>query len=63
MLADRAEISPNSLYRFEAGHADTKQGTIQAVAAVLEAAGIRFLPETDAEGEGIRLKKGAGEDA
>jgi transcriptional regulator with XRE-family HTH domain len=59
-LAKLAGVARNSLSRLEAGTGDTKLGTLERLMRVLEAAGVRFLPETEEEGEGVRLRKTRG---
>lgn len=54
-LAAAAEISPNTITRFERGE-DLRPSTIKAIRAVLEAAGVEFIAKNGG-GEGVRLKK------
>jgi len=56
-LAERADLSTNTLVRFERGE-ELKQSTIDHLRSVLEAAGIEFIPENGG-GPGIRLNKPA----
>lgn len=54
-LAAMAEVSPNTVSRFERG--DALYGrTVDALQAALEAAGVIFIDE-NGEGPGVRLKK------
>jgi len=55
--AKRADLSTNTLVRFERGE-DLKQSTVDHLRSVLEAAGIEFIPENGG-GPGVRLKKPA----
>lgn len=54
-LARRAQISLPTVTRAEAGK-DTRRGTIEAIVRSLQEGGIQFLPATDLEGEGIRIR-------
>ncbi|MGO4389453.1 helix-turn-helix domain-containing protein [Microvirga sp. 2YAF29] len=54
-LAERAQVSTNTVTRLEAGE-DLKGRTIEAVRAALEAAGVEFIPENGG-GAGVRLRK------
>ena len=54
-LAERADVSTNTITRLEAGE-ELKPKTIAAVRGALEAAGIIFVEE-NGEGPGVRLKK------
>lgn len=55
-LASAAQVSTNTITRFEAGE-ELKPRTVDAIRAALEAAGIEFIPE-NGSGAGVRLKKG-----
>lgn len=57
-LAKRAGISNRSLVRIEACQPVTLEISLR-VQKALEEAGVTFLPETDTEGPGIRIPKGA----
>lgn len=57
-LARLADISTNTLVRFESG-AELREKTLQAIQAALEAAGATFLPD-DGTGPGVRLRRSAG---
>jgi transcriptional regulator with XRE-family HTH domain len=54
-LAAAARVSPDTVARFERGE-DLKTRTVEAMQAVLEAAGVEFIPE-NGSGAGVRLKK------
>ncbi|NHT75624.1 helix-turn-helix protein [Rhizobium sp. PP-F2F-G38] len=54
-LAERAGMSTNTVVRFETGY-ELKQSTVDELRAVLEEAGIIFIPE-NGEGPGVRLQK------
>lgn len=56
-LAASAEVSTNTITRFERGE-QLKGATVEHVRAVLEAAGVEFIPENGG-GPGVRLKKKA----
>ena len=52
-LAKLADVSTNTIVRFERGE-DLKQITVGHLRSVLEAAGIEFIPENGG-GPGVRL--------
>lgn len=54
-LAAMAEVSPNTVSRFERGEALYGR-TVDALQAALEAAGVIFIQE-NGEGPGVRLRK------
>ena len=54
-LAAAAEVSPNTITRFERGE-ELKPSTITAIREALEAAGVEFIAENGG-GPGVRLKK------
>ncbi|WP_245411894.1 helix-turn-helix domain-containing protein [Phyllobacterium leguminum] len=54
-LARNANVSPDTVARFERGE-NLKSTTVAALRAAFEAAGIEFLPE-NGEGPGVRLAK------
>ncbi|MBO6560254.1 MAG: helix-turn-helix domain-containing protein [Nisaea sp.] len=54
-LAKRAKVSLPTVTRVEGGK-DSRRGTIEAIVRSLQEGGIQFLPPTDSEGEGIRLR-------
>jgi transcriptional regulator with XRE-family HTH domain len=54
-LADLAEVSTNTVTRFERGE-QVKPSTIDRMRAALEHAGVEFIPENGG-GAGVRLKK------
>ncbi|XJV77194.1 multiprotein-bridging factor 1 family protein [Methylobacterium bullatum] len=54
-LAALAEVSPNTVARFERGDG-LYDRTVGALEAALEAAGVEFIPENGG-GAGVRLKK------
>ena len=56
-LATMAEVSPNTVSRFERGEALYGR-TVEALQAALEAAGVIFIEE-NGEGPGVRLRKAA----
>ena len=53
-LARLADISTNTLVRFESG-AELREKTLQAIQGALEAAGATFLAD-DGDGPGVRLR-------
>ena len=53
-LARLADISTNTLVRFESG-AELREKTLQAIQGALEAAGATFLDD-DGTGPGVRLR-------
>lgn len=55
-LAERAEVSPNTVARLERGEV-LKAATVDMIRASLEAAGVEFIPENGG-GVGVRLVKG-----
>jgi predicted transcriptional regulator len=57
-LSQRAGIGRNSLYRLEAGEADSRASTIEKLVKALARGGIRFIPATDDHEIGIALSKG-----
>ncbi len=54
-LAELAQVSSNTVSRFEAGE-ELKDRTVAAIRAALEKAGVIFVEE-NGEGPGVRLKK------
>nr|WP_080761198.1 helix-turn-helix transcriptional regulator [Rhizobium rhizogenes] len=54
-LAHLAKVSTNTVVRFESG-AELKQSTVDHLRAVLEEAGIEFIP-ANGGGVGVRFKK------
>jgi len=54
-LAAMAEVSPNTVSRFERGET-LYDRTVDALRVALEAAGVIFIDE-NGEGPGVRLKK------
>jgi transcriptional regulator with XRE-family HTH domain len=56
-LAGKAEVSPNTVARFERGEA-MLPGTIEKLRIVMEKAGVEFIPENGG-GPGVRLKRKA----
>lgn len=55
-LADRAQVSTNTISRLEAGD-ELKPRTVEAIQRALEEAGVIFVAE-NGEGPGVRLRKG-----
>jgi transcriptional regulator with XRE-family HTH domain len=55
-LAQRCEIAKRTIVRFEASEGETRPGTLNAIRAALEAAGVEFVAENGG-GAGVRLKK------
>lgn len=53
-LAQRAEVSTNTVSRFETGGA-LQARTVKAIQAALEAAGAEFLAD-DGDGPGVRFR-------
>lgn len=54
-LAELAQVSPNTVTRFERGE-ELQPRTVQALQFALEQAGVEFIPE-NGSGPGVRLKK------
>ncbi|KQO94036.1 DNA-binding protein [Methylobacterium sp. Leaf92] len=54
-LAEMAQVSTNTVSRFEAGE-ELKGRTVTALKGALEAAGVIFIEE-NGEGPGVRLRK------
>lgn len=54
-LAEAAQVSTNTITRFEKGD-ELKPRTVEAIRSALEAAGIIFIAE-NGEGPGVRLRK------
>ncbi|RTL86891.1 MAG: helix-turn-helix domain-containing protein [Hyphomicrobiales bacterium] len=55
-LAELADVSTNTISRFEAGE-ELKPRTVSAIRAALEAAGAEFI-EANGGGPGVRLRQG-----
>jgi transcriptional regulator with XRE-family HTH domain len=55
-LALAAQISPDTVARFERGE-KLRQDTIRAIQRALEAAGCEFIIEDECGGTGMRLRK------
>jgi hypothetical protein len=55
-LAAAADVSPETVVRFEGGET-LRARTIAAIRAALEAAGVEFIAENGG-GAGVRLRKG-----
>lgn len=56
-LAEQADVSPNTITRLERGESMQRR-TVETIRAVLEAAGIVFIPAGDYQGgggPGVRL--------
>ena len=58
-LATQAGVAPSTVQRFESGKGDMHSRTLDRVQAVLEGAGIIFIPADAAGGPGVRLAKSA----
>lgn len=56
-LATEAGVAPSTVQRFESGKGDMHSRTLDRVQAVLEGAGIIFIPADAAGGPGVRLAK------
>src|SRR3546814_14754928 len=54
-LAERSGVGTMTLFRVEAGHENVRVATIAALQSALEKGGIKFTPETDTSGPGIRF--------
>lgn len=54
-LAERADVSTNTVTRFERGESLYPR-TVETIRAALEAAGVEFIPENGG-GAGVRLRK------
>ena len=57
-LADRAEVSTQTVSRFEAGE-ELKPATVAKLRSTIESAGIIFIDEDKIAGEGVRFAKPA----
>jgi transcriptional regulator with XRE-family HTH domain len=55
-LAETSGVPKRTLVRFEGAEAAPRQGTIDAIRAALEAAGVEFIDENGG-GPGVRLRK------
>ena len=53
--ATKADVSPNTVVRLEAGNG-TNSATVKAIQAVYEDAGLEFIPENGG-GAGVRRKE------
>lgn len=58
-LAAAAHIHANTVLRIEAGAREVERGTLMVVRHAFEQAGLVFIPESDAEGAGVRWKEPA----
>lgn len=58
-LAELADVSTNTISRFEAGE-ELKPRTVAAIRTALESAGVEFIPENGG-GAGVRLRKARAE--
>ncbi|WP_162003361.1 helix-turn-helix domain-containing protein [Microvirga tunisiensis] len=56
-VGEAAGLSDKTVKRMESGAAKVTIDVLEAVQRVYERQGIRFLQETDDEGEGLRLPK------
>lgn len=54
-LAEAAQVSTNTITRFEKGE-ELRPRTVEAIRAALEAAGVEFIAENGG-GPGVRLRK------
>jgi len=54
-FAVRADVSPNTIARLERGEA-MREGTVEAIRAALESAGVEFIPDNGG-GAGVKLRK------
>ncbi len=59
-LAERAQVSTNTVTRFEAGEL-LKGRTLEALRSALQTAGVEFIAENGG-GAGVRLRKGTAEE-
>src|SRR5688572_20797275 len=57
-LADKSGVGANTTKDFEINDSNPKLRTVQMWMRSLEQAGVIFLNETEADGPGVRLKKG-----
>ena len=55
-LADKAELAPNTVSRFENG-AGARVDTLIHIQEALEKGGVIFVPADDRGGPGVRLRK------
>jgi transcriptional regulator with XRE-family HTH domain len=58
-LAKLVDMSPDTIARLERGET-LRPGTVEAIQAALEAAGVQFIPENGG-GAGVRLARHSGE--
>lgn len=56
-LALMARVGHATVSRAEGGAGGTSLENVKRIIAALEQAGVRFLPETKRDGEGVRLAK------
>ena len=55
-LADRSGVAKRTIVRFEASDGETRETTLTAIRAALEAASVEFI-EQNGGGPGVRLKE------
>jgi len=54
-LARKADVSPNTVARFERGERLLRR-TVMTMQEALESGGIEFIPQSDGKGPGLRLR-------
>ena len=60
-LADKSDVSPNTVWGFEQGRSDPKLSTLNKWRRALESAGVIFIEDgakSDEGGPGVRLRSG-----
>jgi transcriptional regulator with XRE-family HTH domain len=60
-LADKSDVSPNTVWGFEQGRSDPKLSTLNKWRRALESAGVIFIEDgakSDEGGPGVRLRPG-----
>jgi DNA-binding XRE family transcriptional regulator len=58
-LAKEADVSANTIFRFENGRNEPNTLTLKAIKAAIEAAGLIFIDADDNGGVGVREKRAA----
>jgi predicted transcriptional regulator len=59
-LAEKAEVSPDTIARLERGEQTLRSATVHVIRRTLEQAGMLFIDEDDEAGVGVRLKRKSG---
>ncbi len=59
-LADRADLTLDTVKRFERAQSDTRGQAMIAMEAALRRGGVTLIPADDREGEGVRIASAKG---